>query len=190
MLSAALRKSANTPFTLVRRRLLSSAAPAASTSAATSATPADERTNLTPEQLRALVTLYHQSEDFITLETLDARIDQAFLEEVEFQPTLHSQFALQGRLNARRRAPRVGSPDAALSFRTGQWSNASTGGSIGGVGGDDGTRAMRTAAALLGVDPGGRPGLEVVQEERGRMEQWVRDHGAEIKANAEQMLKR
>lgn len=36
-------------------------------------------TALSPTKMRALVSLYHQSETFITPETLDARIDNAFL---------------------------------------------------------------------------------------------------------------
>jgi hypothetical protein len=137
--------------------------------------------NLSPEKLRSLVSLYHNSEDFITPETLDQRIDAAFIDThtlSSFARKEERSFeTLVKAANYRLKQPRLGPATALEKFEFNRgvaWSSQT----------DTAPRARRTSAALLGVDTSGLPGLEVLKEEEERIQQWVRDHADEIKTTA------
>jgi hypothetical protein len=111
--------------------------------------------------MRSIISLYHQSKDFITLEDLDARIDAAFIDDMDFTKRNDMEWTTLNDQLHRRRDKRFGSPTARK-----RWSPSPT---------DEPMteRDSRTSAALHGLDPSGLPGLEVVQEEHARIHEWV-----------------
>ncbi|KAK2466521.1 hypothetical protein APHAL10511_002163 [Amanita phalloides] len=110
---------------------------------------------LSPGKLRALISLYHQGDNFITAENLSQRIDEAFIKN---KPDLISSTEtevvgikdLEDKLRSLRDAPKP------------TWSEEVT------------VRMRKVRAALYGVE-GGReghvqPGLETLLEELARLE--------------------
>ncbi|KAJ7068064.1 hypothetical protein C8F01DRAFT_1364477, partial [Mycena amicta] len=62
-----------------------------------------QTTNLPPEKLRALISIYHQAQSFVTRENLEAKIDEAFLTQDMFKERLshkHLERLLQKRQDA------------------------------------------------------------------------------------------
>ncbi|KIJ56531.1 hypothetical protein M422DRAFT_22695 [Sphaerobolus stellatus SS14] len=112
-----------------------------------------------PERLRALISLYHQSSKFITPETLEARIDEAFTNVINVGTqgtTLYTYEQLTSELESLRKgkgrstlSSYNGTP---LDYRV----NASWSEQI--------ARESTVGAALWGVQENGRPGLETVLE--------------------------
>lgn len=131
---------------------------------------------LAPEKMRALISLYHQTESFITPTNLSDTIDEVFIYSRERLGILHpskpelSQNDLWRMLRERRDQPSVAASDArtwrtnaASNGRyTGQWSESQT------------VREQQVVHALYGVEGVGKPGLEVVEEEHERIQAHIR----------------
>lgn len=101
--------------------------------------------------MRALVDLYHEAGDFITHENLDERIDQAFTGKTNHWH--ERKFSdLQRDLRQRNEEP-----DYVRFYRT---SLTASGADL------VGSRLERVRAALWGTTERGKPGLEIVEEER------------------------
>ncbi|KAI0049595.1 hypothetical protein FA95DRAFT_1488803 [Auriscalpium vulgare] len=69
---------------------------------------------LPPEKLRALVSLYHQSGQFVTPETLDSAIDHAFIEDGDSHlfATLQMRYAdMKAQTKDRGKLPKFGPPE-------------------------------------------------------------------------------
>ncbi|EJD53843.1 hypothetical protein AURDEDRAFT_110572 [Auricularia subglabra TFB-10046 SS5] len=103
------------------------------------------------EKMRALVGLYHEAGDFITPENLDARIDAAFTGGTAHQ---HERGLHELQKELRRRNEE---PDYVRFYRSSLSRSAAD---------VAGTRIERVRAALWGTTDDGRPGLEIVEEER------------------------
>jgi hypothetical protein len=125
-------------------------------------------TSLTPAKLRALISIYHRSEHFITPQNLSSAIDQAFIgdpDEIEGITTTTKEMDFWELRKALRRREsqmmtgrwkRVESklePD----YLPREWSEGRRG------------RESAILGALYGTDEAGKPGLEVLQEERERL---------------------
>jgi hypothetical protein len=126
-----------------------------------------------PEKMRALITLYHKSEDFVTHENLSMRIDQAFLGTKTMQKTLpiHDNRAkLQEQLDERRKMPRIGVVDApsrsGKSTPDGNWSSSLRN-----------ARELAVESALFGMheEHKEKPGLEALEEEGSNVQQQLRE---------------
>jgi hypothetical protein len=119
--------------------------------------------------MRALISLYHQSDSFITIENLSERIDRAFLNNdplARFMTPNASHTDLKHVVEERRRAPRMGAwDDRSSSFpyhldqTNAAWSDRNS------------SREQSVVEAFYGVDRGGKPGLGVLEETRERIEQ-------------------
>ena len=118
--------------------------------------------------MRALISLYHQADSFITLDNLEQRIHLSFLNSDPLARVMSSNLTytdLRRLIDERRSAPRMGAGNdnpTHISLpvqRETLWSERSTG------------REMRVFQALYGVDAAGKPGLEVLEESKERIEQ-------------------
>jgi hypothetical protein len=115
---------------------------------------------LPPARLRALIVLYHRSSSFITPANLSSRIDNAFTETLSRTNTATTYQSSYKGLDARVRRNREaeGTPPllykgiALNGFENTTWS------------GSQGERKAIINAALWGIQIGGRPSLETVQE--------------------------
>ncbi|KAF8639868.1 hypothetical protein AX17_001123 [Amanita inopinata Kibby_2008] len=142
------------------------------------------RGTLPPAKMRALVSLYHQADTFITPENLSQRIDEAFVLREENngmlmiggpsvadwrETALLTLPQLREALEAQREAPRVMEPDREMRMMAREslpygstWSDRRT------------VRERKVMEVLYGVErvKGGEmlPGLEVLLEERERLE--------------------
>ncbi|KIY49585.1 hypothetical protein FISHEDRAFT_25631, partial [Fistulina hepatica ATCC 64428] len=116
---------------------------------------------LPPEKLRALVSLYHQSEQFITPENLSERIDFAFARDDTFHTRRFIKPAdLSKMLKDRREAPRMVASHSNHSSSRLQREDFSDF--------QKRPREVRMKEALYGVDFGNQktfmPGLEMMQD--------------------------
>ncbi|KAJ3531382.1 hypothetical protein NM688_g7585 [Phlebia brevispora] len=132
-------------------------------------------TTLPPAKMRALVSLYHQSENFITPENLSDAIDAAFIDKsTRFRSDRELKYGqVLGMLGARRRAQKVSwdqtagrqarsaideeGSDAVL------WSSQEL------------KRSAQVKAALLGTESGTRPGLEALEDEYERVMEEIKE---------------
>ncbi|KAJ3926108.1 MAG: hypothetical protein NXY57DRAFT_906169 [Lentinula lateritia] len=116
---------------------------------------------LSPQKMRALISLYHQSETFITPENLSERIDQAFTGEKTGNLAFRSQpgiDTLSTFYNEAKSAPKFSEWDREkIKFGHGVWSQATYS-----------RREWKVIEALYGVDASGSleplPGLEALEE--------------------------
>ncbi|KAG6812642.1 hypothetical protein H0H92_001592 [Tricholoma furcatifolium] len=111
---------------------------------------------LPDDKLRALISLYHQADTFITKENLSDRIDAAFLSSSKWQHYVTVD-DLQGQLKQRRQSARIVDWQAGMVSEGASghsWSSALKG------------RELRVRQALFGLsgDQGNLPGLEAVKE--------------------------
>jgi len=135
-----------------------------------SKSPKPSSPSLPPAKMRALISLYHQSESFITPENLSERIDHAFLSKDmhvrAFTPNA-SLPDLRRSVKERRNAPRIGAWDDQsnlFSYRSEVgWSDTNS------------SREKSVIEALYGVYQSGKPGLEVLEESGERIEQNILD---------------
>ncbi|KAG5646424.1 hypothetical protein DXG03_003474 [Asterophora parasitica] len=156
--STLLQRRAHTPLSLFRRH------------ASTKITKPKAKGNrqLPDEKLRALISLYHQTDTFITPENLSQRIDEAFVSsyEVPLKKSLPSIRDLETALTNQRNAPKIAEWDQeTLVDRTiddlynpvyQRWSGVKTG------------RELKVVEALYGVNAAELgstlPGLEALRE--------------------------
>jgi hypothetical protein len=148
--------------------------------------PRATKLNLPPEKLRALISLYHNSETFITEQSLDSAIDHAFVtahSDMTHNTSEYTMLDLVDGVRRRRQLPKFGSAtaEARMNFATdsGLWSSSDTTKNV---------RDTRTSAALLGVDPSGRPGLEVVLEEEERIQNWITKASKDFEKEARKLV--
>jgi hypothetical protein len=131
--------------------------------------------SLPPPKMRALISLYHQAETFITPETLSERIDEAFIPR-----NLHSAFRtpvtmrdLENVLTDRRNAPRISEWDQEgvvlgqnAGYEMGDWSSVRA------------VREQKVIEALYGVDTTNDrflPGLDVLEESAAQVQRGIRE---------------
>lgn len=139
------------------------------------ARPNRSNSTITPAKLRALISLYHQADTFITLENLSQRIDDAFIGPlthtavdamIERETDFMTLKRLENELERQRMEPKVMEPDK----ERGRTSNNGVSWS-----GQMGSRDEKVMQALYGVERGqdGQilPGLDVLLEERERLEE-------------------
>ncbi|KAI3612495.1 hypothetical protein WG66_010020 [Moniliophthora roreri] len=113
---------------------------------------------LTPEKKRALISLYHQSDTFITPENLSSKIDEAFIrKDKELFVDVVTPKDLKNLMNEKLRAPKFREWNRDKRGITGgQWSAQTT------------HREWRVIEALYGVDASDRhnamPSLEALEE--------------------------
>lgn len=116
---------------------------------------------LSPEKMRALISLYHQTDTFITPENLSERIDEAFTGETR-EETLMSQQPGIDTLNTfykqMKIAPKFTERDREKrNFGDGTWSSSAYS-----------RREWKVIEALYGVDASGNlepmPGFETLEE--------------------------
>jgi hypothetical protein len=120
--------------------------------------------------MRALISLYHQADTFITPENLSRRIDDALTNNQHnssfYTPTTTIQ-DLKNLVNDRRNLPKFTEHDDSHPMPRG--SNYGT------MGPDweesEALREQRVSEALYGVDADGKPGLESLEEAAERIQQ-------------------
>lgn len=121
--------------------------------------------SLPPQKLRALVSLYHQSKDFITPNNLDERIDAVFAHNTYTSNGGGNNFTsrndLVNALKNRQAAPRIGEPTSASMQSESYWQ---------GMAG----RERQVLDALYGTD-NRRPGLDVLLDEEEKIKGFLRD---------------
>jgi hypothetical protein len=120
---------------------------------------------LAPEKLRALVSLYHESQNFISEKNLSAQIDRIFATSFYSSASGGIRFTSKGVLRAmlhqRRSSPRVGVPDM-VNLERG-WSNI-----------DSGRRNQEVFDALYGVE-NTNPGLDALLDEEDRIKRILQE---------------
>ena len=118
---------------------------------------------LPPKKLRALVSLYHQSRSFITLENLDEAIDRAFADpsSMRILGTRRVDWpSLRLEIKERERLPKFGLPetlDSALGMYGGGYEQRET-------------RVEEVFDAMYGTWQTNKPGLELLQDTWGDVE--------------------
>jgi hypothetical protein len=123
--------------------------------------------SLTPAKLRALISIYHQSEYFITPQNLSSAIDRAFIGDLdEIQSvTAEKEMTIKDLRKAMRRRE--------SQMMTGRWKRVESrseptylprGWSQGRKG-----REKEILGALYGTTEASKPGLEVLMEETARL---------------------
>jgi len=154
---------------IARRKLLHRSSLARHISSSSSSTPETKTspTQLSPEKMRALVSLYHQSKDFISPNNLSDRIDEVFAKNFYANSSMFVGYnGLVSMMAERKAAPVVGNAQTREQIVTKTWSL-----------GPAAKREQMVIDALYGVDEG-MPGLETLLDEEGR----VREAAKEDKA--------
>lgn len=156
--SATLQRRAN-PVQVVKRHVSSKPRKVAS-----------HRTLPTPK-MRALISLYHQAETFVTPENLSQRIDEAFFphDYTQIRTTVHLK-DLSNALTEQRAAPKISEWDleatrsVAEGVEDGTWSSIKA------------ARELKVIEALYGVEAKKSilPGLEVLEESAGDIQRILR----------------
>lgn len=127
-------------------------------------------TALPPHKVRALISLYHQSQDFITEENLDAAIDKAFIDDRTVRDSnLSPEEAytdLRSKLFRRLGTSKVGQSTYVEPIRDGPekqiWSETLA------------PREKAVISALFGVEGSAKPQLETLEDEGERIEKTLR----------------
>ena len=111
--------------------------------------------------MRALISIYHQSENFITPENLSEMIDDAFIYNIRYPESVESDYyALEGVVAAQKRKPKVGMGVMAVRDTVDQdemWSASRP------------KRETLLLNALFGTEGKFKPGLEMVEDEFDRV---------------------
>ncbi|KAJ8086358.1 hypothetical protein PM082_005181 [Marasmius tenuissimus] len=160
MASCSALRRVSTTARIMRRHASTSSAKTPSNAASTST----KSYFLTPEKKRALISLYHQSDTFITPENLSDKIDEAFIKRRRggdapsmFNTTV-TNVELLGLAGEQKRAPKFSEWDRERRGTVGvsQWSGGAS------------PREWRVIEALYGVDESdgqnAMPGLEALEE--------------------------
>lgn len=123
--------------------------------------------------MRALISLYHKADGFITPETLSERIDDAFIHKPMARSYTFSEerkYAdLWDELIERRALPKIGDGKSMLRKTSSmpmdgrrQWSSS------------EDVRENAAKNALYGIVDSGKPGLEVLEEEHERIQDYIK----------------
>ena len=153
MSSTVLRPAARLSQTL--RRLSSTQATSTSNTPASTSLP---KVSLAPEKLRALVSLYHKSDRFITPETLDKHIDAEFDSVIFYGGVTECSYSrLHGDFITRKREPQLGRTGLSANRGADRWSDMAT------------ARQRMVRAALYGMEGERAAGAEVLLDERERL---------------------
>ena len=121
---------------------------------------------MTPEKLRALISIYHSSANFITPQNLSAAIDDAYLghpEKIELDAPEKSSLQLQIEMKSR-----------GLKQETGRWGNQGWGANAP-VWAAVNPRMKQVRQALYGTEEAGKPGLDILLEERKRIMKQIKE---------------
>ncbi|KAL6306656.1 hypothetical protein BKA93DRAFT_711599, partial [Sparassis latifolia] len=125
------------------------------------------------KKLRALVSLYHQSDSFITPETLSKAIDDAFIYKTDSTLLSHEQsyWELEVALRLRQQLPSIGDADISLvdSGRRSRPSESGVGWSS-----QRTIRENQAVRALFGVEDYAKPGADVLLEEAERIQEFIK----------------
>ncbi|EMD37423.1 hypothetical protein CERSUDRAFT_94435 [Gelatoporia subvermispora B] len=144
-------------------------------------------TQLPPEKLRALVSLYHQCDTFITPETLSDAIDDAFVYAKQrqrwglYRELSSDQTAVvlrkmqEGDPTPIRPEWRVDSEGKVQSTRSNEGSTMSK---------EQSTRSKRVEDALYGLAGDDHSGLELLETEKKRIMEYVREDVAESRGSS------
>ncbi|TFY72486.1 hypothetical protein EVG20_g498 [Dentipellis fragilis] len=128
--------------------------------------------SLSPAKLRALISLYHQSGNFITPANLDTEIDKAFTDVPDLVSVANSKFTtytdLKADVSARRVAPKYIQTEDYARERTG-------------YGGSDATRRNQVFEALYGTANVSSIGLGLLEDEWEMAEERLKDAKNESK---------
>ncbi|KAI0939524.1 hypothetical protein AcW1_004532 [Taiwanofungus camphoratus] len=149
------------------RRMASSRRYVSFTSSSKIGAPASDR--LSREKMRALVSLYHETETFITPQNLSEAIDRAFITEPSKQSAVMSPETsyrvLLDEMRMRKAQPKIGEAPQARLSEDSEWSEGRR------------KRERTVLQALYGIEGRGKPGLEVLEDEAERIESHLkRDH--------------
>lgn len=124
-------------------------------------------TQLSPEKMRALISLYHQSKDFISPANLSDKIDEVFAKDFYANGTSFAGYGnLLGMTTERRAAPIIGNPQTKDQVEPQRWSARPAA-----------KREQMVVDALYGVDED-MPGLETLLDEEGRISKAAKDDEA------------
>jgi len=122
-----------------------------------------------PEKMRALVSLYHQADSFISPDHLSKAIDVAFIDSHISASVIRSDEdsykMLERRVQARRHLPKIGQANTIVpisSSSSENWSDKRT------------ERERKVINALWGVERPGIPGLEALEEEAEQIGELLR----------------
>lgn len=156
MTSITLRHTSQLSRTI--RRLASTQATTSSSSSSTTSSTSIPKPSLPPQKLRALVSLYHKSDTFLTPETLDAAIEKEFADVIKHAAyTEYTYGRLREDLDRRRSEPEVGRSGLSANVGTERWSDQSS------------MREKLVKTALYGLEDDNHAGLDVLLEERERI---------------------
>lgn len=140
----------------------------------TKATP----TQLPPEKMRALISLYHQSKTFISPSNLSDKIDEVFAKDFyENNASFAGYLTLQNRVKERIAAPVLGDPMTKDQVEPQRWSQ-----------GPAARREQMVIDALYGVD-GDMPGLDTLLEEESRIRQASKEDEATRESSRERLVR-
>jgi hypothetical protein len=121
--------------------------------------------SLPPQKVRSLISLYHQSGDFITPANLSEKIDQVFTtnhySHANSGVTFNHKGDLIVGLHARKSAPRIGEPNDASTQSDGRWTGMAA-------------RDREVQDALYGTHRK-LPGLDVLLDEEESIKTLTRD---------------
>ena len=165
--------------TIARRKLLlrpsfarydSTLSSSSSPSTLLSSTPTPETktpTQLPHEKMRALISLYHQSKDFISPANLSDKIDEVFAKDFYANSSVFAGYnTLKSMVGERKAAPVVGNAQTKEQIRAKVWSVGPTA-----------KREQMVVDALYGVDED-MPGLEALLDEEGRIRKATKEDKA------------
>jgi hypothetical protein len=125
-------------------------------------------TQLSPEKMRALISLYRQSKDFVSPANLSDKIDEVFAKDFYTNRSMFAGYgSLVGMVAERRAAPAVGNAQTKEQIVSRTWSVEPAV-----------KREQMVIDALYGVNED-MPGLETLLDEEGRIREAVKeDKGA------------
>jgi len=153
-------------ITIARRRLLPhssfaryNSTPSPSTPSSSIPTPATGApTQLPQEKIRALISLYHQSKDFISPANLSDKIDEVFAKDFYVNSSVFAGYnTLKSMVDERKAAPVIGNAQTKEQIVAKVWPV-----------GPAAKREQMVVDALYGVDED-MPGLETLLDEEGRI---------------------
>lgn len=161
---------------LLRSSLARRASSSSSPSILSSSTPTRKakkaktpQTQLSPEKTRALISLYHQSKDFISPGNLSDKIDEVFAKDFYANSSMFAGYnSLESMVVERRAAPAIGNAQTKEQIVTRTWSL-----------GPAAKREQMVVDALYGVNED-LPGLETLLDEEGRIRKAAKEDKARI----------